>query len=261
MKNCPKCQTPADDAWLYCMKCGTSLAATTVRGNTLVMSATSAPPIDVAAIIRRARTSYGTQRTVIPHAAGVAHLEREILLLLIDHSGSMAGELDPGVSKMEGAIRAATTLVMNKHQIDPLDEIGVIAFRERANVLIGLCPLQTGRPQIIQAIQTLRADGGTDIDEALVAARDQFAGSVPGVVRRIVLLTDGHSDHSAARTAERLKANGVVLDVIAIGATPAEVDEGLLRNVATSGHYRFIRDQRTLVQHYTQLANKTTVRA
>ena len=80
------------------------------------------------------------------------------------------------------------------------------------------------------------------------------------MVRRIVLLTDGHGGHPID-TARDLKSKGVVIDVIGVGSAPSGVDEKLLRNVASvvegEARYRFIKDQQTLVAHYTQLANKT----
>lgn len=87
-----------------------------------------------------------------------------------------------------------------------------------------------------------------------------FDWSRNDVVRRIVLLTDGHGGEPL-RTAEDLKSRGVVIDVIGVGSNPSRVDEKLLRKVASviegETRYRFIKDQQTLVGHYTQLANKT----
>lgn len=57
----------------------------------------------------------------------------------------------------------------------------------------------------------------------------------------------------------------VVIDVVGIGPAATEVNEELLREVASvvqgQARYRFIRDSRTLVAHYTQLASKTATGA
>jgi hypothetical protein len=49
--------------------------------------------------------------------------------------------------------------------------------------------------------------------------------------------------------------------VVGVGAAPTDVNESLLRSVASvvdgEVRYRFIKDSRTLVQHYTALATKT----
>ena len=127
-----------------------------------------------------------------------------------------------------------------------------------------LCPINAYKRQIILALQSLSIQGGTDINEGLKVASDAFNWSRDDVVRRIVLLTDGHGGHPI-RTAEALKSQGVVIDVIGIGERPSEVNEKLLRKVASviegEVRYRFIKDQQTLVAHYTQLANKTATSA
>ena len=62
-------------------------------------------------------------------------------------------------------------------------------------------------------------------------------------------------------TAAALKSQGVVSDAVDIGLNPYAVNEPLLKEVASvvDGvlRYQFIKDHRTLVRHFTQLANKT----
>ncbi len=74
------------------------------------------------------------------------------------------------------------------------------------------------------------------------------------------MLTDGQGGEPLA-TAERLKSRGVVIDVIGVGKTPSDVNEPLLKKVASNIqgelHYRFIKDHQSLIAHYTQLAHKT----
>ena len=78
------------------------------------------------------------------------------------------------------------------------------------------------------------------------------------------MLTDGHGG-DPLRTSEELKAAGVIIDVVGIGPTSSDVNEDLLKQLASvvegELRYRFIKDHRTLVQHYTQLANKTATGA
>ncbi len=56
-----------------------------------------------------------------------------------------------------------------------------------------------------------------------------------------------------------------MIDVIGVGPDPSHVNEKLLRKVASfidgELHYRFIKDQKTLVDHYTHLAMKTKIGA
>jgi len=190
--------------------------------------------------------------------------QREHTIFNNDISGSMSGPFGGGLCKLDASIRACITMVLEKAQLDPNDEIGLVSFNHNAYRLLDLSPLYSHKQQIIQIIQSLQIDGGTDTNAGLKVSREMFDWSRNDVVRRLVLLTDGHGGHPL-RTAEDLKARGVVIDVIGVGDHPSNVDEKLLRNVASvidgENRYRFIKDQQTLVKHYTQLANKTATSA
>ncbi len=152
-------------------------------------------------------------------------------------------------------------MVLNKYQIDPDDEIGIVAFESCAYKLLDLCPMTNNKPLILQKLQSLTTLGGTDINKGLVMAESMFDWSRNDVVRRIVLLTDGDGGDPLL-IAMNLKSRGLVLGAIGIGDSPRNVNEKLLRRVASviegENRYRFIKDSDDLVNHYTQLANKTS---
>ncbi len=275
-QNCPQCNAPNPASARFCQSCGATLAATMVQGRTVI--AAGPAPISPAAqtpvpmsqdqvntIIQRAQQAFGSNPIVIPSQMNTTTMnQREHTVFVNDISGSMSESYDGGMSKLDASKRASVTMVLNKAQIDANDEIGLVSFNHHAQRLLSLCPIHSHKPQIIQAIQSLMIDGGTDINEGLKAARDTFDWIRSNVVRRIVLLTDGHGGHPI-RTAEDLKSQGVVIDVIGVGDCPLNVDEKLLKKVASiiesEVRYRFIKDQHTLVAHYTQLANKTATSA
>ncbi|MBN2560181.1 MAG: VWA domain-containing protein [Phycisphaerae bacterium] len=188
--------------------------------------------------------------------------QREHSTHVVDHSGSMGEKFRDLMTKLVATQRACSNMIISKERIDPADEIGLVAFNHAAQVLLPISPLSTHKRQMLEVLQTLTAGGGTDINAGLKAARDLFDWGRQDVVRRVILLTDGHGGEPLA-TAEDLKGRGVVIDVIGIGPTPNHVNEKLLRKVASfidgELHYRFIKDQRTLVDHYTRLAGKTKV--
>ena len=68
-------------------------------------------------------------------------------------------------------------------------------------------------------------------------------------------MTDGHGGHPL-RTAEELKARGVVIDVTGVGQDPAGVDEKLLKKVASviegELRYRFVKK---LISRYDTTLN------
>ncbi|MFC1780792.1 VWA domain-containing protein [Planctomycetota bacterium] len=82
-----------------------------------------------------------------------------------------------------------------------------------------------------------------------------------GMTKRIILLTDGeHNAISNPETvADRLKKAGVIIDCIGIGGTPADIDEKLLKKIASRNpdgtiRYCFIGDQQALLRKYETLA-------
>ena len=263
---CPQCQAPSPDVARFCKACGATLAATQAQGQTVV-SATLAAGTQVLrdqikTVVQRAQATFGTGPLPLPspQMARAQPSQREHVVSTIDVSGSMGDPYDGSMIKLQAAIRANTSLLLQKAQIDPYDEMALVTFRSSAEKILDLCPILSNRQQIIQALQSLIPDNGTDIDEGLKVARATFDWNRRDVVRRIVLLTDGQGGEPL-HTAEDLKSRGVVIDVIGVGPTPSEVNEELLRQVASviegQCRYRFIRDQKTLVQHYTWLANKT----
>lgn len=264
-QKCSKCGMFTGTPAQFCTNCGTLLAATIVQGRTVVMPVLKPAELqsrfDVRTLIDHVRGHMQDRpaalATLVP-----AKKQHEDTLLVEDHSGSMGEKFDNGITKLEAAIRASVNLVLHKAQLDPFDRIGVIGFSAKATIRVALSPLSTHKRQIIESLQSIVAGGDTDIDAGLLAASRSFEWANTDVVRRIVLLTDGHGGRPLG-TAEDLKAKGVVLDVIGIGPSPAAVDEELLKKIASTQNgrpqYRFIRDHRTLVQQFTQLANKTTV--
>jgi Mg-chelatase subunit ChlD len=245
--------------------------ATVVKGRTSVMQTgpadvkaaqPSPPPIDTKTIVQRATQAFGSS-PIQPHAGAAAtqvRNQREDTVCVIDHSSSMAGQCDHRNTKLQAAARAYGSMIANKAMIDPNDRVGIVSFNSRAQIEMPLMVLATGKRELLTKLQSLRPNNGTDQNEGLKLAEQLFDWSLVDVVRRIMLLTDGQGGEPVA-TAERLKANGVVIDVIGVGKSPSGVNEHQLKKVASviegELRYRFIKDQQTLVQHYTSIANKT----
>ena len=262
---CARCNAANDSAARFCQQCGATLAATTVQGRTVAMTHTQLN-FNPKEVVERARRSFGNEATHVRCATRPAVIlnQREETLVANDISGSMCGELEPGVTKREGAGRASINFVLNKFQIDPDDRIGIMVFDDSYRFLLEPCAIRDNKPAMLRILQSLPEGGGTDLNEVLIGARDYWDRNRDDAVRRIVMLTDGHGG-DPLQTAEELKAGGVIIDVVGIGPTPCDVNEDLLKQLASvvegELRYRFIKDHRTLVQHYTQLANKTATGA
>lgn len=259
-RNCPSCGQAAMISDLYCRGCGAVIDATRNQSRTVIS------PVEFTRQQPRASTVTNPGCTSWPNAQPVTVGPRmrgrveEHLVYAVDVSGSMDELYERGVTKLAAAVRAGRQLVLEKVRLASDDHVGVISFTDTAQVVAPLMPLRTGRQQLMDSLRSLVARGGTDINEALKLARDQFDWTAQ-VDRRILLLTDGHGGHPL-RTADELKSRGVVLEVIGIGPSPSAVDERLLRNLSScvdgESLYFFITDQATLIKTVTALAFQTT---
>jgi len=241
-----------------------------LQGKTVVMAPMSSPaPVPPPADSTLTGAVHNTQNAgLIPTAPALFGDDRasrlELTIFAQDISGSMNWPYDERYTKLQAGQRAVMSMVLEKGRLDPDDQIGLVAFDDKAKKILDLCPIVSHKHQILEAIQSLGIEGGTDINEGLKLAHEMFDWARPDVVRRIVLLTDGQGGHPLP-TAEDLKSRGVVIDVRGVGDSPQNVDEKLLRKVASvvegEVRYRFIKDSRALVDDYTRLANKTAVSA
>ncbi|MBA3946575.1 MAG: VWA domain-containing protein, partial [Herpetosiphonaceae bacterium] len=128
------------------------------------------------------------------------------LVLVIDHSGSMAGDkLDLA---REGAAQAFGAL-------DDSDQIGVIQFDSTADWVV---PLQKRPPSdsFLSALQGIGVGGGTDLRPGLVAAADALE-KAQARIKHIVLLTDGQADANYDDVVARLKGDGITLSAVGVG--------------------------------------------
>jgi len=221
----------------------------------------------------------------------------EFLMTLIDLSPSMEDD-DWKPSRKAGAIRANIELIKLKARHHPLDMAGVIGFGSYAELLHDPVKLANGARSICDSLKHIPDPNGTNFTAALKMAEDCFIGKLKplknyiarsalirafselfyepdqhilgstrelctnkGITRRIILLTDGkHNDFSnPEKVADRLKNEGVIIDCIGIGGTPKDVDEKLLKKIASrdpdgSIRYCFIGDQQKLLRKYRTLA-------
>jgi Mg-chelatase subunit ChlD len=263
--SCPTCRTPNADQARFCQNCGSTLGATNVHGRTVVHtpmgppspSAPSPAPPSMPTIARTYAAAMNAG-TILPKTALGSS---EQLVFVIDVSGSMDDVYDQRYKKIDAAKRAIVTSILEKARTNPGDQVALVSFDDQGQVDFPMTPLATGKSQLIQAVQDLQIRGGTDINQGLKVAGAQFNFSIVHIKRKAIILTDGQGGHPL-RTAEDLKSKGVVIECIGIGEAPDQVDEALLRQIATTTngecHYRFITDQRTLIDHVTRLGGQLT---
>ncbi len=113
--------------------------------------------------------------------------------LVIDRSGSVA----PYISELR---RVATRAL---DQLKPQDEVCLFSFADNVDRLEDLT---TDRDAIADAIDRIRAGGGTDITDALHDAVNYLAGNAPGKRHAVILVSDNQQTVSpSASEAEVIK--------------------------------------------------------
>ncbi|VGO16002.1 hypothetical protein PDESU_04591 [Pontiella desulfatans] len=212
-------------------------------------------------------------------------------LLVVDVSPSMeASDYPP--SRLMAAIAAIIDLLGIKLERHPDDYVGIVKFSGSASIVQP--PLPVGSQYEVlkrAALNGLTVGGYTNIAAGLKCAADALSqhcpvpdrkggaikefflgsdqGAAPGGVSElksgiqghIILLTDG--DHNCPGFPRdwggRLKDSGVVIDCIGIGGSSSDVNECLLKDIASideSGRprYRFIDDRDALLMEFREMA-------
>lgn len=149
------------------------------------------------------------------------------LVLVIDKSGSMSSEdkLDLVKEAARGTARA----------LDPTDELGVIAFDSRPQVLVRLQPA-SNRIRIASDIRRLTAGGGTNALPALREAYLQLAGS-KALVKHVILLSDGQSPETGISSLLNDMRNAdITVSSVGVGAGAGK---DFLARVAERGRGRY----------------------
>ena len=152
--------------------------------------------------------------------------KRADILLVVDISGSMAGE------KLE-AVKAGLDNFLQR--ILPEDRVGLIVFSDTAELLVKPAPLSESRIALQTAIQGLQAKNKTAVFDALEIAHQELnTMQSAGVdrIRGIVLLSDG-ADNSSKLTLAGLEKNffesGVSIFPVAYGE---DADLIILKQIA-----------------------------
>lgn len=215
----------------------------------------------------------------------------EHLVLVIDVSASMECD-DFRPSRLHAAVNAACALVGVKRDHHGGDFVGVVTFSDVSRSAHALSSVRESSTSLERSIRSLRTELCTDIGAGLREAARMLGrqrpralgGEILGRVgrwllggsesparasdeslsnARIILLSDGGdtSDSGPRALANSLKGQGVVIDTIGIGGSPEDVDEALLREIASarsdgSKRYCFIKDSEHLVQKFESLAGR-----
>jgi len=174
------------------------------------------------------------------------------LVLVIDTSGSMAGR------KIEDARHAALAML---DEMRPDDMVGVVRFASTAETLIPLARVSEVRTEARRQIERLRAQGSTDIANALRNADRLLGWTLDRRVGRIVLVTDGRDTSGVPASvgielARAEASRGFTVSALGIGS---DFDDAYLANVSSAGrgNYEYLRDTSALARFLSKELTET----
>jgi len=165
------------------------------------------------------------------------------LALVIDRSGSMGGY------KLEQAKAAAKHLV---RQLRDKDRLAIIHYGSDVQALPAAQATAGNRERMIAWIDAIRDEGGTNIGEALMAARSHLSGAQSEFkVSRMILISDGQPTEGMVGhdqligLAKEIRSTGISLSAIGVGT---DFNEDLMHAFAEygSGSYAYLRDASAL---------------
>ncbi|MEI8307965.1 MAG: VWA domain-containing protein [Chloroflexales bacterium] len=135
------------------------------------------------------------------------------LALVIDRSGSMSEPVNNGRTKLALAKEAVYQATLG---LARSDQIGVFAFDDLALTVV---PMQI-LPDLLaieDALSTVSDGGGTNIRTGIDLAAKAIS-QVDARVRHVILLTDGQADSNYADLIDQMRASGVTITIVSIGA-------------------------------------------
>ncbi len=160
--------------------------------------------------------------------------------LVLDVSGSMSG------NAIDNARKAAQSLV---ERLDAKDDFSMVTFSSSAEVLVADGPVGPRRKRILETIEQVHANGGTNISAGLdlgyAQAHDPKIS--PEAVKIVMFLSDGHANggdtrpESLAERSARAFQDGIQTSAFGLGA---DFDAPLMSSIADrgAGGYYFLAD-------------------
>jgi Ca-activated chloride channel family protein len=158
--------------------------------------------------------------------------DKVVLTFLIDTSGSMSSN-----NRLKMVQHALEMLV---RQLDPRDEIGIVAYNNSARVVLEHTQVRNERA-ILSAIRRLRPTGSTNAEDGLITAY-RLASEYfdPWATNRVILCSDGVANVGATgpnsilrQVARYADEDGIYLTTIGVGM--GNYNDVLLEQLADDG--------------------------
>ena len=154
------------------------------------------------------------------------------MVMVIDKSGSMGGEVGSGLTKLDLVKDAVLGAV---DVLNPLYTVGMVAFDANAEWTIP--PTEAGnRTEIRTRLDALESGGGTVLYPAIREAYERLVQS-PAAVRHLVILSDGLAEAADyGPLMDAIRTDGITVSTVAVGN---DADAGLMERLAEEGGGRY----------------------
>ncbi len=162
------------------------------------------------------------------------------MAIVIDHSGSMAGD------KIAQARQAARGIV---ERLGPEDRVALIQYDDDAQVLVPAIAADVeGKRRLLAAIERIADDGGTNLHGGMMLGIGEAKRAMGGErINRVVLLSDGQANVGVVDPAQIAGAasssadQGVRVTTIGLGL---DYNEDLMEAIAENGRgqYYYVKD-------------------
>jgi Mg-chelatase subunit ChlD len=191
-------------------------------------------------------TSNETSQDVEGRASIFGGMEFLDLFLILDASNSL-NRTDPKDYRLQAAVALVRALPVRSDI-----QIGIVAFETDALLV---SPLTTDRDLIVERLESIERDGGTNLHDGIGLALDDFDRNArPGSARIALLFTDGKSNRKKAiAAAERARDRGMVIHSLLL--LDRNKSEDLLKTIAemTRGIFHYVERPEDLPQAFRDL--------
>jgi Ca-activated chloride channel family protein len=163
------------------------------------------------------------------------------MVLVIDKSGSMGGQ---PIELARASAKAAAEL------LGAQDQIAVVGFDSETRVILNMTSA-ADRGTVMNSIDSLQADGGTDAYPGMVKGRELLQNAV-AKVKHMIVLSDGQTpDNDFAGLTRDMRAQGMTVSSVCLGAGAAK---DVMQLIAQEGGGRYYEtdDPATMPQIFTK---------
>ena len=164
-------------------------------------------------------------------------------------------------SRLDAAMDAAKAFAGRLANDEPDASVAVVAYGCSARTI---CQPTRARDlsRIRHAIDQIDVMGSTNMKAGMKEAQ-RLLGRDRDRTCQVVLLSDGHNTGGSPRNGANELKTFTTVECVGIGGRPTDVDEALLKGLASVGpngepRYRWIGDKERLVRHFHDLAGRIT---